>query len=109
VDESSYFAGLSDIMNKESMMMKDGSIATFEFAPRKDTPTKGRSLKTTLVVSIGDSATGVNKTIQVNRLEACSGCVGLGLGSSCQKCKGDRVLNVALIANVDVPPGVENG
>ncbi len=112
--EDSAFAGLSDLLGKDSMLMKEGSMTSFSFGnsvvnTRKDVPVRGRSLKTILVISMGDSARGGVKTIQVNRMIACRMCANLSLGTLCERCKGDHVVQETTNLKVDIPPGVENG
>ena len=98
----------------EGAELSDGStrIAFERPAPpvRKDI-NKGRTLKTTMVISIGDSATGGRKVIQVARQEACRMCavVGAPRGPACEGCRGERVVTVCTNVQVDVPPGVLSG
>jgi DnaJ-class molecular chaperone len=97
---------------KTEVELSDGSTRTsFERpppVPRKDL-SKGRTLKTTMVISIGDSATGGRKVIQVVRQVACKACAGGPREMPCESCGGDRVVSATTNVQVDVPPGVLSG
>ncbi len=106
-------SGLGDLLTDKDGLMtpKDSSSSAVDatVARRKDM-SKGRTLKTTMVISIGDSATGGRKTIQVNRLEACSACAASrAVGAACQQCRGERTVSVQVNVQVDLPPGVMSG
>jgi DnaJ-class molecular chaperone len=92
--------------------MSDGSTRTSFQRPqpplRKDV-SKGRTLKTTMVISIGDSATGGRKVIQVARQEACKACAAVQGEQVCESCRGERVVSVSTNVQVDVPAGVLSG
>merc|ERR1739848_737842 len=96
VDDAA-FNGLSDIMSSSSGLMRAVDSADFQTvstgqfsADSAPLPAvKGRTLKTTLVISIMDSATGGSKTISVARMRPCTDCKA-GLGKKdCMRCAGE--------------------
>ena len=74
------FGGLGDIFEA----FFGGTMAT----PKKRTPQKGQDISVKLSLTFEEAYTGVTREVEVNRVELCSTCKGLGCkpGSNPEKC-----------------------
>jgi molecular chaperone DnaJ len=89
--DPSTFAGFEDILGGFGDVFGLGDI--FGGGRRRSGPQRGSDLRYDLEISFSDSATGVDTTIQIPRLEACDTCAGSGAAagtkpSRCGQCQG---------------------
>jgi DnaJ-class molecular chaperone len=113
----SAFSGLSNIISGGSGIL--GAVKSCEFKSETEEetlsaslmimPIKGRTLKTTLVISIMDSAAGGSKTIAINRQRPCGDCLPGDAKSGCMQCMGEGVMSESVQTLVSYPPGVQSG
>ncbi len=91
------FGGFSDFSDLGSIFSDffGGGASTSQ---RRNAPTRGESVRTSVVISFEEAAFGCKKEVSVSRVETCSECGGSGAekGSdieTCSNCKGRGTIN----------------
>ncbi len=108
-DDGSGVSGLSAPPRRETVDMNEDLASPLFAQLLRDHFGKGSTLRTTLTISLEESAVGGSKIIEVNRLVACQACAGTNSSATCPRCRGERVVSVVQNAQVDFPPGVASG
>jgi DnaJ-class molecular chaperone len=106
---------LGDAPSRDTLVLMRDDLSSPQFRRLLETHErlsvdKGGTVRTTLGLSLEESAAGGSRYIEVSSLRACKACRG-GKEPTllCSTCAGEGVVSVALDVQVDFPPGVCSG